>query len=314
MTRPSGQKWIFFNIESQQRTKVGMLTTFNHLFNITATHRFDSDIPVPYGPVCRSNRASIQRILTNAKQTENVMAVVKKKTSLVAWFVSHCQTPSGREDYVTELRRYVPVDIYGQCGDLKCNKTTQSSCQAMLNSKYKFYLSFENSLCRDYVTEKYFQTNALATVAIVLGGANYSRYSPPGTYIDVRDFRSVKHLAQYLKLLDSRPDLYAQFLLRKRAMTCDKPPAPFMCRVCKYIHEHAHVQQRVVLKEYWNVKTQCTQPKRNVSRKQPWLAGSSHYRWLCPNIEQWHFGGKVNIIQAAESTLDTILFAFKPMS
>jgi len=244
-----------------------MLTTFNNLFNVTATHRFDSDIHVSHGTVCRSNNASIQRILTNGTLTENVMAIIKRKTSFVAWFVSNCQTPSGREGYVAELRRYIPVDIYGQCGNLTCNISVHNSCDAMLNSKYKFYLAFENSMCRDYVTEKFFRIIQLSTVAIVRGGANYSRYSPPGTYIDVRDFPSVKHLAQYLKLLDSRPDLYAQYLIRKRAMTCDKHPGPLICRVCKYIHEHAHIEQRVVLKEFWNEETQCTRHKRNESRK-----------------------------------------------
>jgi len=37
---------------------------------------------------------------------------------LAAWFVSHCHTSSQREKYVTELQKYIDVDIFGYCGEL----------------------------------------------------------------------------------------------------------------------------------------------------------------------------------------------------
>ena len=48
--------------------------------------------------------------------------------------------------------RYISVDTYGQCGELKCD----SCCFQTLQKDYKFYLAFENSNCRDYITEKLF--------------------------------------------------------------------------------------------------------------------------------------------------------------
>ena len=50
------------------------------------------------------------------------LAVKEGKTSnsgLAAWFVSHCESYSGRKDFVEKLKKYIPVDIYGSCGNFK---------------------------------------------------------------------------------------------------------------------------------------------------------------------------------------------------
>lgn len=72
---------------------------------------------------------------------------------------SHCKTPGRREAYVHELNRFIPVDIWGACGpggpDLSCPRNEQQwlseeYCYDWLSAKYKFYLSFENTICNDY--------------------------------------------------------------------------------------------------------------------------------------------------------------------
>lgn len=84
----------------------------------------------------------------------------KDKTKKVAWFVSNCNPRSNRTIYVNELAKHISIDVYGNCGKLQCSLTEKEKCLEMLKNDYKFYLSFENSHCVHYITEKFF-TNAL---------------------------------------------------------------------------------------------------------------------------------------------------------
>ncbi|XP_068237230.1 glycoprotein 3-alpha-L-fucosyltransferase A-like [Palaemon carinicauda] len=95
------------------------------------------------------------------------------RPKLVAWMVSHCYTLSGREVYISELKKYIPVDIYGGCGSLKCGTNHMDLyCYVdLLQPNYKFYLAFENNCCVDYITEKYvlvFSTMLLHDAAFLL--------------------------------------------------------------------------------------------------------------------------------------------------
>ena len=62
----------------------------------------------------------------------------------------------------------------------------------MLERDYKFYLSFENLICPDYVMEKFFTPLLFYTVPIVYGGGDYEALGvPPNSYIDVLNFTAL---------------------------------------------------------------------------------------------------------------------------
>ena len=150
--RPN-QLWIFHQLESQATIK--FVSTHHELINWTATFRSDSTLQTPYGKFVTHNH------ITKLPAADGRRNYAKGKTKLVAWFVSNCGGHNGRMAYVDELQKYTHVDVYGFCGPLTCKKGNEAyKCTKMLKDDYKFYLAFENSNCRDYITEKFFQ-NAL---------------------------------------------------------------------------------------------------------------------------------------------------------
>ena len=145
-TRPEHQLWILFMLECPYHTPA--LSAFSDVINITASYRHDSDIVAPYEKFVLHDE-NVRTLPQNRSYAEG-------KTKHVAWFVSNCASRNGRGDYAKELSKYIPVDIYGACGPFKCPRKDSNKCYEMLNKDYKFYLSFENSNCRDYITEKFF--------------------------------------------------------------------------------------------------------------------------------------------------------------
>ncbi len=167
------------------------------------------------------------------------MVTGQKKTNskLVAWMVSNCHSNSDRESYAAELAKHVSVDVYGKCGTEQCALQNNTECMIMLEENYKFYLGFENSVCNDYVTEKFWKVLRFSLIPVVLGGANYSRIAPAKSYIDVRDFESVEKLADYLKYLDANVTAYAEYFEWKRFFRLTDYSKKAFCQLCQALHQ-----------------------------------------------------------------------------
>lgn len=69
----------------------------------------------------------------------------------------------------------------------------------MTDKNVQFYLSFENSICKDYVSEKFFEWMNYNSVQVVYNGANMSAIAPPHSYINVRDYQSVGDMVKDIK-------------------------------------------------------------------------------------------------------------------
>ena len=184
------------------------------------------------------------------------------KKKLVAWFVSHCNTSSDRESYVKELEKYISVDIYGKCGQLKCSSKEKRSkeCYKMLERDYKFYLSFENSICKDYVTEKLSKILKYDIIPVTLGGANYSQMVPPSSYINALDFSSPRQLAQYLKYLAKHQREYLKYFEWKAVYQVHGMGYGITvayCHLCTLLNHKISVTSHKNFKSWWYPKNVC---------------------------------------------------------
>ena len=106
--------------------------------------------------------------------------------------------------------------MYGKCGDLTChddlnNGDPENLCYGLLESSYKFYLAFENSLCQDYLSEKFYNALVHRAVPVVLSGADMSLRAPPHSFINVEDFNSTSELAAFLTRLAADEERLASY-------------------------------------------------------------------------------------------------------
>jgi hypothetical protein len=159
--RSQHQRYVLWSLESA--AWFADTIRMANFFNWTMTYRWDSDIVGPYGYIVPTGDVALHPSEDEMKfylSKPTPVNYAKGKTKMAAWFVSNCNSASSRNEMVKILRKYIDVDVYGNCETLKCPKAdnvndSSEDCRQMAAKKYKFYLSLENSLCRDYITEKY---------------------------------------------------------------------------------------------------------------------------------------------------------------
>ena len=238
-----------------------MLSPFPKIFS-SFSFRHDSDVKLLYGKV--TPRLTTETFTGQLPSKGSI----KGKRKLVAWFVSNCNTHNNREKYVEELKKYIPVDVYGKCGPLKCPLTgnpqsphKEISCYKMLNSTYKFYLSFENIFCKDYVTEKLFNILQIDVIPVVLGGTNYTRDAPPHSIINVQDFKNPESLAKRLKELDKNDEEYLSYFnwRKKYKVSVSGAYSDAFCDLCSIVNNASYPSKVYPqLDQWWNPKADCT--------------------------------------------------------
>lgn len=228
-----GQIYVYFNFEPPCYTRGRVKNNkWQNFFNWTFHYRRDSDIMQPYVLFKKRHQNS-------TKNQEDVLEdLVKKKNKTIAWFVSHCKTESRREKYVDNLQKLLKVDIYGKCGPLKCKSmSSRWECLDLLD-EYHFYLGFENSICRDYVTEKQLFTAYLKNniISVTRGSSLSYLYKPPGTYIDTADFKTITDLSKHLKDVASNPIKYKSYFKIRNHFTVVEQWHYSVCELCKRLN------------------------------------------------------------------------------
>ncbi|OWF39953.1 Alpha-(1,3)-fucosyltransferase C [Mizuhopecten yessoensis] len=274
--RKQGQVWILFEYESPHYFRPDSSCWRNDIVNWTFTYRRDSDFTLVHGQFSQHD---------TGYNVSEMNQLLRSKSKTAVGFISHCKARSKRDEFVRKLRSYgVDIDIYGKCGNLTCgggkdtkwkgvwNVTSghRDNCFDVLDSPYKFYLSLENSLCKDYVTEKSLHLVLRhQIVPIIRDGANRSLYHPPHSYVDTKDFKSIKSLAKYIKFLSENFDEYLKFFKWRKHYSVGTVSGVLqssLCDMCNRMHHQQRYKRLYSNLENFFTKTHDTKTNQGICK------------------------------------------------
>jgi hypothetical protein len=163
-----------YNMESPQHDDI-VGTIKSAKFNFRFDYQLDSEIVAAYFELAPSTLEDSVR-----RQTMLFKPYLPYEQRHVgveaAWVAKNCRSSNHREQFVEAVMGAgVRVDSFGGCLHNKDfpagyqDISHDDSSFMKLLSKYKFYLSFENSNCRHYYSEKLFRSLEIGVIPILLG-------------------------------------------------------------------------------------------------------------------------------------------------
>jgi len=200
-----GQLWVGWSMESKKNYPQLIDPAVLGRLDLMMTYCLDSDIPETY---VTAGQVSGWALPPDEKNSGRLCAVL----------ISHRDRCSDRVAYVKELMRHADIHSYGKVLNNRAlpERDLGTATKLKLLRSYKFTLAFENSVCRDYVTEKLFDPFMAGSVPIYRGAPNVEEFVPGDhCYINTADFASPRHLAEYLQHLDSDEKAYADYFTWK---------------------------------------------------------------------------------------------------
>jgi len=206
-----GQLWVAWCVESDVTTPALGDPRFMRHFDLTMTYRRNSDVWCSYLPETVHPLDPADSLLAPPP--------AKSESSPAVLFQSSPYDRSQRYRYLHQLMRRVRVDSYGKRAPNRAvegpdlGRTTKLAVIA----RYKFCLSFENSISPDYVTEKFYDPLVAGTVPVYRGAPNVADFAPsPKSFINADDFRGPAELADYLNYLAGNDEAYGEYFRWKQ--------------------------------------------------------------------------------------------------
>ncbi|XP_053406190.1 glycoprotein 3-alpha-L-fucosyltransferase A-like isoform X2 [Mercenaria mercenaria] len=252
--RPHGQVWIFAEDESPFYYKEFGGHYKNNFwkgaFNWTMTYnRNNTDIYLPNGEIWKRK----------TDDNRNFLKIARSKTKDAIIITSRCKSDSKRELVIKQLKKYIDIDILGRCGQKwKCGTMyVHDDCFNILNYSYRFYLAFENALCRGYTTEKFFENFNYDLLLVSRAGKINSSEAismPEKVYIDSTDFKSIDELGKYLQRLALNDTEYARILRQKSQYYFPGFQEVYqraLCTICERMNRLEHYRQQITDLRQW---------------------------------------------------------------
>jgi alpha-1,3-fucosyltransferase len=269
-------RYIQWVVESAQYLYMDIHLLDNY-FNWTMTYKKNSDFYLPYGRVVQirphppPGSPELDQLIQDYGE-KNRHLVHNRTENSAAWFVSHCATQARREKYAKIMQKYMTIDVYGKCAKQfhrasqrkTCSRANEWDCYKMLETNYKFYLSFENSVCSDYVTEKFFNIFKYDVIPVAFNGAPLDSFAPYHSSISVLDFESPRHLVKFMENVSQNESLYASYFwwrdyyeLRNRA----EDRAQAMCDLCAKLNSNPDPKIYTDMDKWWVTDSKCRKLK-----------------------------------------------------
>ena len=254
--RPAWQRWVHVDVESPVHCHLCEDAKYENVFNYSSYYSKDSD----YTSVYLGDSGIYWEENQHFDLYRDFQA---SKSKFAASLISNCNTVSMRSEYLKELQRFVNVDIYGKCG-IECPLSLD--CRQFIADTYLFFLVFENSICRDYITEKFFYTLRHDVIPVVLGGGDYEYYVPKSGFINAIDFETPARLAEYLRYLAANKTAYNDYFKWKKYLKYDPdhPNMSFLCEMCIQLNLEDHTDTRIArrkrlgsLKKLYGLEHNC---------------------------------------------------------
>ncbi|XP_055585700.1 alpha-(1,3)-fucosyltransferase C-like [Uranotaenia lowii] len=253
--RVPSQIYIKANRQSPAKIKK-VLGRMKNLFNWTMSFRLDSEVLWNFGNVVDINSGNIVgpvrhmlhqwRSWNRSYFDDSFMQLVQRKRKMAVQLNADCSKDSLEKKLIRQIKMYIAVDQYGDCAEKKCSNT--SDCTRLLNDDYKFFLAFERALCKDYISEDLYTALRNNIIPVVFGAAEYWKFIPPHSYIDVQEFGSVQQLVEYLQYLVNNPHEYVKYFWWKQYYRIEES-LPF-CELCRKIHD---IGARERIQHYRNI-------------------------------------------------------------
>ena len=244
--RRPDQVWIVSNMEPPQHLW-GDLKVFHGIFNWTQWYRTDADIQWRYGrPYKMSEKEKV--IAYEKMQKHNIF---KQKTREICGRISNCMDINRRYKTIKDMQNYLDIDMYGLCYNNPCGdprNERDKSCNDFLK-QYKFYLAFENNDCKDYVTEKYWQSLNREQIPIVNWKTVDRSIVIPNSYINIHDFSDIKSLARYIMQVSENETLFNSYFDWKKSYANRHRCAS--CQVCEALHDETRPAQVIEDLDSW---------------------------------------------------------------
>uniref|UniRef100_A0A0N4ZC06 Fucosyltransferase n=1 Tax=Parastrongyloides trichosuri TaxID=131310 RepID=A0A0N4ZC06_PARTI len=205
------QKFVYFTMEAPFSTD-SKITPSNY-FNWVMSYNKKSDVLFQYGSKWINFTEGMN--VTRLDYAYNKILPTKKNKGVIG-FISNCATNSAREKIIDKLSKYIKMDIYGKCAKdekkkLICPPNIRE-CEKNLITSYYFYIALENSICDDYVTEKYWSRYMYNSVPIVMKRSIYVNIGiPNSSFIAIDDYKNSKEMSEHMKYLMNNPEEYIKY-------------------------------------------------------------------------------------------------------